>query len=114
MFFTVEALLLSKNLSFSSHSGVITLFGEHFVKAGIFPLEMGREINRAYQKRQLNDYEYNFAITQEEAETCNYSAGVILSEVRAKNLYETCKTDANWRCMKIFRRFASQNDTSAE
>jgi hypothetical protein len=44
----------------------------------------------------------------------NYSAGVILREVRAKNLYETCKTDVNWRCMKIFRRFASQNDTFAE
>jgi chromosome partitioning protein len=45
---------------------------------------------------------------------CNYSAGIILSKVRAKNLHETCKTDANWRCMKIFRRFAPQNDTSAE
>jgi hypothetical protein len=44
----------------------------------------------------------------------NYSAGVILSEARAKNLYETGKTDANWRCMKIFRHFASQNDTSAQ
>jgi hypothetical protein len=44
----------------------------------------------------------------------NYSAGVILSEARAKNLYEMGKTDANWRCMKIFRHFASQNDTSAE
>lgn len=68
MFYVVEALLLNRGLSFSSHSGVITLFGEHFIKTGIFPREMGRELNRAYQKRQLSDYEYNLVITKAEAD----------------------------------------------
>jgi len=42
MFFMGEAALLTKGLSASSHKGVISLFGEHFVKTGIFDREMGR------------------------------------------------------------------------
>ena len=59
-------MLLTKNLSFSSHKGVISAFGEHFVKTGVFPKEMGRELNRAFEKRQLGDYEYTFVISKNE------------------------------------------------
>ncbi|MGA1842717.1 MAG: HEPN domain-containing protein [bacterium] len=68
MFFSVQALLLTKDLSFSSHKGVIAAFGEHFVKQGIFSKEMGRELNRGFTKRQIGDYEYTFVISNEEAE----------------------------------------------
>lgn len=68
MFYSAQAMLLTKNLSFSSHKGVISTFGIHFVKTGIFPREMGRELNRAFEKRQIGDYTYNFVITREEAE----------------------------------------------
>ena len=67
MFYSVEALLLTKDMSFSSHKGVISLFGEHFIKTGVFPKEMGRELNLAFQKRQLGDYEYAFVISEKEA-----------------------------------------------
>ena len=36
MFYATEALLLTKELKFSSHRSVISLFGEHFIKTGIF------------------------------------------------------------------------------
>jgi len=68
MFYAAEAILLTKNLSFSSHKGVICAFGEHFVKTGIFPKEMGRELNRAFEKRQIGDYEYTFVVSDDEAE----------------------------------------------
>jgi len=68
MFYSAQAMLLTKNLSFSSHKGVISAFGEHFVKAGIFPKEMSRELNRAFEKRQIGDYEYTFVISRTEAE----------------------------------------------
>ena len=67
MFYSAEALLLTKGLSFSSHRGVISAFGEHFVKTGIFSKGMGRELNRAFEKRQLGDYEYTFVISEDEA-----------------------------------------------
>ena len=69
MFYVVEALLLTEGLSFSSHRGVISAFGERFVKPGIFPREMGKELNRAFEKRQLGDYEYTFVISQDEAKS---------------------------------------------
>ena len=68
MFYSAQAMLLTKNLSFSSHKGVISAFGEYFIKTDIFKREMGRELNKAYQKRQLGDYEYTFVIDKMEAE----------------------------------------------
>lgn len=68
MFYAAQAVLLTKNLSFSSHKGVISAFGEHFVKTGTFPKEMGRELNRAFEKRQIGDYEYTFVVSNEDAE----------------------------------------------
>jgi len=68
MFYSAQAMLLTKNLSFSSHKGVISAFGEQFVKTGIFPKEMGRELNKAFEKRQIGDYEYTFVIAKMEAE----------------------------------------------
>lgn len=68
MFYSAQAMLLTKNLSFSSHKGVISAFGEHFIKIDIFPKEMGRQLNKAFQKRQIGDYEYTFVISKIEAE----------------------------------------------
>ena len=68
MFYSTESILLTRDLSFSSHKGVISAFGEHFVKTGIFSRDMGRELNRVFEKRQLGDYEYTFVISKEEAE----------------------------------------------
>lgn len=67
MFYAAEAALLTKNVSYSSHRGVISGFGEHFIKTEIFPRELGREFNKAYEKRQLSDYEYRCVISVDEA-----------------------------------------------
>jgi len=68
MFYAAQAVLLTKELTFSSHRGVISAFGKHFIKTGIFPKEMGRELNRAFEKRQIGDYGYTFVVSDEEAE----------------------------------------------
>lgn len=67
MFYCAEGALLTKELAFSSHEGVIAAFGEHFVKTGLFPRDMGRELNRAFEKRQLGEYEHTFVISNEDA-----------------------------------------------
>ncbi|MGB2864515.1 MAG: HEPN domain-containing protein [Sedimentisphaerales bacterium] len=67
MFYAAQAALLTKTLSFSSHKGVISGFGKHFIKTEIFPKEMGRELNRAFEKRQIGDYGYTFVVSDEEA-----------------------------------------------
>jgi len=67
MSFMAEAALLTKNLSASSHKGVISLFGEHFIKAGIFDRGLGKALNDAYDKRLIGDYGIGFIVTEEEA-----------------------------------------------
>ncbi len=67
MFFAAQAVLLSQNLSFSSHRAVLSAFGEKYVKTGIFSKQMGRQLNLAFEKRQLGDYEYRFVISADEA-----------------------------------------------
>lgn len=67
MFYCAQAALLTRNLTFSSHKSVIAAFGEHFVKTGVFPKQMGRELNRAFEKRQLGDYEFTSVVSDEDA-----------------------------------------------
>jgi uncharacterized protein (UPF0332 family) len=67
MFYCAQAALLTKGLTFSSHKGVIAAFGEQFVKTGVFPRELGRELNKAFEKRQLGDYESASAVSDEDA-----------------------------------------------
>ncbi len=67
MFFLAEAVLLTKNLSASSHKGVISLFGEHFVKTKIFERNLGKALNDAYDKRLVGDYGVGFTVNEQEA-----------------------------------------------
>lgn len=67
MFYCAQAALLTKNMTSSSYRGVIAAFGEHFIKTNVFPREMGRELNRAFGKRQLGDYEYTSVVSDEDA-----------------------------------------------
>ena len=68
MFYCAEATLLTKDLSYSSHKGVLSGFGEHFIKTGIFERQMGRNLNLAFEKRQLGDYEYTFIFEPDEVQ----------------------------------------------
>ena len=68
MFYCVEALLLTKGLSFSSHKAVIAAFGERFIKTGVFSKDLGKALTGAFEKRQFGDYEFTFVITGQDAD----------------------------------------------
>ncbi len=55
-FFAVSALLLTKGLSASKHKRVQSLFGQHWIKTGEFPKEMGRFFHRLFENRLDADY----------------------------------------------------------
>ena len=67
MFYSAEAILVTNDLKASSHKGVISLFGEHFIKTGKLDKELGKALRRAYDLRQKGDYETGFMVTEEEA-----------------------------------------------
>jgi uncharacterized protein (UPF0332 family) len=67
MFYSVEALLVTKNQYPKSHKGVMIAFSKEFVKPAIFPVNMNKAFVRAFQKRNLGDYGYTSMLTKEEA-----------------------------------------------
>ena len=56
MFYAVLALLATKQLGTSKHSGALALFDREFVKTGVFPRELSRSLHLAYDRRQTHDY----------------------------------------------------------
>ena len=56
MFYAVLALLTSVGKGTSKHSGVLTLFDEHFIKPGHLPKEMSKAIHKGFDLRQIGDY----------------------------------------------------------
>ncbi len=82
MFYLAEALLLIHDLSYSSHKGVISAFGKHFVKTGIFEKEFSKTLAQSFEKRQLAEYETGVEISQEEAEEILIKAEKFLKKAR--------------------------------
>lgn len=60
----VSALLISYGYSSQSHSGVIHLFGLHFVKAGVFPREIGKLYHDLFAMRLTGDYDDTYGLTE--------------------------------------------------
>jgi len=67
-FYLAEALLDAKGMSYSSHKGVISAFGQHFAKTGELDPNFHRLLIAAFEKRQLGDYlsETSFALAEVE------------------------------------------------
>ena len=56
IFYEVIALLLTKDLSSSKHSGVRSIFNKEFVKTGFAREELGEFYNKMFEFRQKGDY----------------------------------------------------------
>lgn len=67
MFYTAEAVLDTKGLSFSKHSAVIAAFGKEFAKPGIIPTEFHYYLREALDVRQSGDYGPRSLVTAPEA-----------------------------------------------
>jgi|RhiMetdeSRZDD1v2_1073273.scaffolds.fasta_scaffold205528_2 uncharacterized protein len=55
-FYAVSALLLTKGLTATSHSGLRTLFHQHLIRPGLLPLGQGQLYDRLFDQRQRSDY----------------------------------------------------------
>ncbi|MGH9387462.1 MAG: HEPN domain-containing protein [Vicinamibacterales bacterium] len=55
-FYAARAVLATRSLDSSRHSGVIALFQEHFVRSGFIAIDTARALPRAFEKRQSSDY----------------------------------------------------------
>lgn len=80
-FYAVNAILLTKGLSSSKHSGVRSFFSLHFVKTGIFPKELAELYNALFDCRQESDYEDFFTADPDEATSWVQQAALFIDTV---------------------------------
>src|SRR4030042_4763720 len=81
-FYALQALMLTKNLVYSKHSGVISGFNEHFIRNNIFPKEFSKYISRLFRERHIGDYDFEQIITREEAEQDFSIASELVSAIQ--------------------------------
>ena len=68
MFYAANALLSSKGIVRSRHSGVISAFGEYFVKTGLIEADFLQMLCHAFDSRLDSDYDLSFVADRSEAE----------------------------------------------
>ena len=68
MFTAARALLATKHLDSSKHSGVISLFNQHFVKTGVVAHDFGRILMKGKDLRQDGDYKDFVETSMQEAQ----------------------------------------------
>lgn len=67
-FYAMEAALLAKGVTCSTHGGVLSTFSERFIKTGLLPTEFGAKAARLFRERQIGDYEFDVSVKGPDAE----------------------------------------------
>lgn len=80
-FHAARALLATKQLDSSKHSGVISLFNREFVKPGKISRESGKTLNAAFNIRSEADYDDFTEFTLNECEAMRESVRLLILEV---------------------------------
>jgi uncharacterized protein (UPF0332 family) len=81
MFYAAEAVLLTKNLSFSTHKAVIATFGSEFIKSGKLSASLHRNLRNAFRLRHTGDYGAVGAITADESQTLIKQAKEFINKI---------------------------------
>jgi len=94
MFSVARALLVIKNLNSTRHSGIISLFNQHFVKTGLVDRTCGRILMNAREIREKGDYGDFYLVSKKEAEAQLKNAEIFIEEIRRviERLEDRCDT----------------------
>jgi uncharacterized protein (UPF0332 family) len=83
-FHAATALLLSQNLSFSSHTGVLRAINLNFVKTGQLDQSIGRNLNWLAELRQVGDYGETRRVSRPQAERAVAATAAFIAEVKSR------------------------------
>ena len=83
VFHLMQAVLLTKGLTYSKHAGVISGFSQQFIKIGLFPGDFGELIQRLRKDREIGDYGYQMNVPSEDAAQDVANAKEIVSKLTA-------------------------------
>ena len=81
-FYAAQALLLSEGLTSKTHSGMISIFGLHFVKTGKVDKKFGRFLSNLLEDRQQSDYNLFSGLDKLDADNAHSEATLFIQEIR--------------------------------
>ena len=81
-FYAATALLLSQELTFSKHSGVIASIHHKFVKTGRLDAQHGKNLNWLFELRGIGDYGGTVHVAKADAEQAIRAASEFLEAIK--------------------------------
>jgi uncharacterized protein (UPF0332 family) len=82
MYHATRALLFSKGKIIKTHTGLLTLFGEHIVKRKVLDKEFAVVLRKAFNLRQKSDYELYAELSKESVEEVITDAEKFISKIK--------------------------------
>jgi uncharacterized protein (UPF0332 family) len=82
IFHAISALLLHDKQEFQKHHAVISYFGKHYAKTGKAPKEFHQAFKKAFDIRQIADYDYEGIVTKDDAAFIRENAAKIIVFVK--------------------------------
>ena len=83
-FYAASALLLKGGYRFSKHGGVIAGLHQHFIKPGLLPTQLGKDLRSLFDLRGTGDYHVTMDISKIEAEEALSKAQKFIQAVNKK------------------------------
>lgn len=68
VFYSITALLISKEIYPKTHSGLMNQFGQHFIKTGVFATKLNAKVSKIFEFRNEADYDLEAFIEEKEIE----------------------------------------------
>lgn len=84
VFYAMRAFLATVDKDYSKHSGVISLFNQHFIKTGTIPKVSFKSIQSLMDLRHEGDYQDFAEITEDEANGAIESAKIIIRMLKER------------------------------
>ncbi len=82
IYYSLTAILCLEPIAFKKHKDTIGYFNKNYVRTGIFPPEIGRNISKAAKIRHASDYDEFYIASKEEAKRQIQTAGTMIQLVK--------------------------------
>lgn len=96
-YYAVSALLIANGLKAHTHGGIISIFGQHFVRTNIIKKDDGRLYTQLFSYRLKGDYEDNYNLDIDEIKPLLEPAREFISRITelTNTALESKQYDAN-------------------
>ncbi len=83
IFHAVSALLIKDGHNVSTHKGTLVMFGQHYVKTGIFPTDASKLYIKLQMMREKSDYNCVYVTTADEMQPLFEPVREFIAKVRS-------------------------------